>query len=312
MSVGVYEIKKVVRKPLVALRRRRAGEQPPGALAILEPAGYSKGARLIMVMAAIDADHLYRADLDADSVVVDVGAFRGQGASQIHGLYACQVHGFEPNPYAYRALEERFADVDEVHTYSYGLGASDATLDLEVSGQGSSLHGLRDGRAPEQTVEVQIRDIVTVLDELGLDQVDLLKMNIEGAEYDLLDRLLAAGAMPRVRYLLVQFHEWHPGAHRRRRAIRRQLRRTHDLVWDYPWIFELWCDRSQPHPPPPELTPELREAIGAALRAKREEKEAAARSGDAGGSTSPDRRRRAQRKSRLAWSVAAGSGSGAR
>lgn len=280
MSVGVYEIKKVVRKPLVALRRRRAGEQPPGALTILEPAGYSKGARLIMAIAAVDADHLYRADLDADSVVVDIGAFRGQGASQIHGLYRCQIHGFEPNPHAYEAFVERFVDVDEVHPYNYGLGAADATLDLELSGQGSSLHGLRDGQAPEETVPVQIRDIVTVLDELGLDRVDFLKMNIEGAEYDLLDRLLSSGAMGRVRYLLVQFHEWHPGAHRRRRAIRRQLRRTHDLVWDYPWIFELWCDRSQPHPPPPEPTPEMVEALTAALIAKREEREAAARSGN--------------------------------
>jgi hypothetical protein len=39
---------------------------------------------------------------------------------------------------------------------------------------------------------------------------------------------------------MVQFHEFHPKAYRRRRHNRRSLARSHQQVWDYPWIWEYW------------------------------------------------------------------------
>jgi len=46
--------------------------------------------------------------------------------------------------------------------------------------------------------------------------------------------------------VMVQFHEWHPKAYRRRWAIRKVLRRSHREVWCYPWIWELWEWRAAP------------------------------------------------------------------
>jgi FkbM family methyltransferase len=273
MTVGTYEIRRALLKPVVAVRRRRAGDQPDSARFLLELHGYSRAAHDLMAVKAIDPHHLHRADLDGDSVVVDVGAFAGAGAAQIHELYGCRVYAFEPNPTAFEHLAARFAEVPSVTPLMYGLGPSDTTLPLELDGPGSSLHGTVESSG--RTVDVEIRDVVATFAELGLDRVDLIKINIEGAEYDLLDRMIDAGLVPKVRYLLIQFHEWHPSAHRRRRAIRRELAKTHDVVWDFPWLFELWCDRSQPHPPPPEIDDAARDAIRAALieaaRARRSE-----------------------------------------
>jgi hypothetical protein len=89
-------------------------------------------------------------------------------------------------------------------------------------------------------VDVTIVDVAGAFDELGLDRIDLLKLNIEGGEYDVLDRLHETGRLPRIDQILVQFHEWHPHAHRRRRAIRAALRDTHVEEWDYPWVWERW------------------------------------------------------------------------
>ena len=79
-----------------------------------------------------------------------------------------------------------------------------------------------------------------MLDELGIEQIDLMKVNIEGGEYDLIDRLDTAGWLPRIALVSVQFHEWHPHAYRRRRAARRALPRHHVECWNYPWVWELW------------------------------------------------------------------------
>ena len=94
------------------------------------------------------------------------------------------------------------------------------------------------------TTTVAVRDVAAVLAELGIGEIDLMKVNIEGAEFDLLDRLLETDWVPRIRNLSVQFHEWHPDAPRRRRAIRAALSQTHDEVWCYPWVWELWRARA--------------------------------------------------------------------
>ena len=140
---------------------------------------------------------------------------------------------------------------------------------------------------PADTVDVEIRDVARALAELGRDRIDYVKINIEGAEYELLDHLAAAGVLPRVRYLLIQFHEWIDGAYRRRRAIRRKLRRTHYEVWNYKWVYELWCSKDDPHPVPnwtEEELQQIRDEIQAAHREK-QQATAAAQAPDTGTSS---------------------------
>lgn len=267
MASTLYRARRLVRFPVIWLGRRRARDEPEHAKMLLELQGYSRAAREVMAATAIDRDYLHRADLDASSVVVDVGAYRGDGVASFRRLYGCEVWAFEPNPNAFSLLEERFAGQPEVHPVPWALGARDATLDLAFDGPGSSLFG---GTHQDwATQPVTVRAAAPAFAELGIDRIDFMKVNIEGAEFELLDHLIEAGILRTVRYVLVQFHEWHAGAHGGRRRIRRSLAQTHDLVWDHPWIWELWCDRSRPHPPAPEVTPELRAAIQAELAARR-------------------------------------------
>jgi len=56
----------------------------------------------------------------------------------------------------------------------------------------------------EQAVEVQVRTLDSVMSELGHDHIDLLKMDIEGSEYAVVESLLCQNVD--VRQLLVEFH----------------------------------------------------------------------------------------------------------
>ena len=188
---------------------------------------------------------LIDADLGPDSVVVDGGAFVGEWVTKISDRYGSTVHAFEPGSGFFARLEGAIGDRPKVHAHEYGLGATDATARLALDGPGSSIYTDSlpvgaGGRASMGEVEVQIRDVAAAFDELGLVGIDLLKLNIEGAEYDVLDRLDQSGWLPRIDQVLVQFHEWHPHAHRRRRAIRGALARDHVEQWNYPWVWERW------------------------------------------------------------------------
>ncbi|MGI8756743.1 MAG: FkbM family methyltransferase, partial [Acidimicrobiales bacterium] len=235
---GIYEAKRTLRWPLIWYGRRKYADTPPEYRRFLEVFSYRRVAVDATNCSLVDPHHNYRADLDSSSIVVDAGAFRGRVAQTFQDLYGCRIYAYEPNPDFYAELAGSFTDNSAVTTFPYGLGASDAVLPMQVLGLGSTVHAKADGA---QTVDVQIRDVATALEELGHERIDYVKINIEGAEYDLLERLLATGWNRRIRYLLIQFHEWYPNAHVRRWRIRRQLRQTHEQVWNRPWMYELWC-----------------------------------------------------------------------
>lgn len=274
MTSRIYRAKRLAGTPLIWFGRWRNADASDQERARLELNRYRRVARKAMNANAIDPHFYYRAQLDEASIVVDIGAFRGHVAQEFVDLYGCRVHAFEPNPSFFDDLAQRFADVPAVDTHPYGLGDRDATLVMQELGLGSTVYGDDDGSAP--TVEVQIRDVATALDELGLERIDYVKINIEGAEYDLLQRMLETGWVDRSRYLLIQFHEWYDGAHLRRWKLRRALRRTHEQVWNFPWIYELWCAKDRPHP---TFSRHERAIIHALVREQNAER-AAARSAD--------------------------------
>ena len=58
-------------------------------------------------------------------------------------------------------------------------------------------------------IKVPARSIPSIMATLGHDSVDVIKLDIEGAEYEVLDGLLSENIRPR--HLLVEFNHRFPG-----------------------------------------------------------------------------------------------------
>lgn len=56
------------------------------------------------------------------------------------------------------------------------------------------------------TLEIQTVDLPAVLRHAGTNECDILKLDIEGAEYEVLSAMIDSGDLGRVRQLLVEFH----------------------------------------------------------------------------------------------------------
>ena len=109
---------------------------------------------------------------------------------------------------------------------------------MGVGGQGSSVFNA-DG--PRQ--EVGMRDISSFVSENGITRIDLIKINIEGGEYSLLPRMMETGVIEMCEHLQVQFHKGvRPagGPQRARHRLRKRLRISHELSYDYPFVWEGW------------------------------------------------------------------------
>lgn len=181
--------------------------------------------------------------LDSDSLVFDVGGFSGSWCNEIVRRYDCSVHIFEPINRFATGIAERFSENSKVHVHPFGLSKSDETVMMSVSGQGSSAFHRADNME-----SVQMRDICAFTEKLGIDNIDLVKINIEGGEYDLLPRMIECGLVERCQHLQIQFHEWTRlpdgrSARRERRRLRKQIGKTHTISFDYPFVWEGWTRR---------------------------------------------------------------------
>ncbi len=183
---------------------------------------------------------LHEVDIDSNSIVLDAGAFTGEWAQEIMDRYNPTIHAFEPDPRNYKQLEKRTQVNSRLIPYKFGLGDKNETVRMTLEHLGSSMFSDTTGKKGVPWAEVEIRDIADTWQALALDRVQFMKINIEGAEFPLLERMIATNLLAKVDCFMIQFHEWHPGAYHRRRKIRKALSKSHTLVWDYHFIWEKW------------------------------------------------------------------------
>ena len=176
--------------------------------------------------------------LDEHAVVLDAGGYAGDWAAAIFARYLCTVHICEPVPQYAAAIRQRFARNPRLIVHAVGLAGADGEASLAIRGPGSSVYR---GGARQRVV---LRGITRFLAEEGLARLDLVKLNIEGGEYEVLEELLATRAIETIRDLQVQFHDVVPDAARRMRRIQELLARTHTLTYQFPFVWENWRRRS--------------------------------------------------------------------
>jgi len=157
-----------------------------------------------MRLASVRGHHIWPAPLTKDSVVVDAGAHRGEFSAEIIRRFGCQCHLVEANP---RLVETLIVARAESITTA-ALGARDGRGMLHVS-ENPEATGLFDAGSSTTSVEVETISLATLMQRLGITEIDILKLDIEGAEFDLIastpDQILQ-----RINQITVEFHDFKP------------------------------------------------------------------------------------------------------
>jgi len=173
--------------------------------------------------------------LNENSVVFDVGGYRGIWAEKIINLYNPHIYIFEPVPEYYSEIVKQLGINPRVFLYNFGLSDKDMNTKIALLSNASSVY-----KKSKQYINIKLRDINKFLAETKIKKIDLIKINIEGGEYPLLNRLISSRTIEICQNIQVQFHNFIPQAKSRRNKIREHLKRTHYLTYDYPFIWENW------------------------------------------------------------------------
>ena len=146
--------------------------------------------------------------LSAESVVYSFGVGRDLSFDlSLVRRFGCSVHCFDPTPTSAQWVKAQTLPPHIVF-HELGLAHCDGVLAFHPPRKRTSAHftpvkRYRDD-AEAGTVQAPVQRLATILRSLGHDRLDLLKVDIEGGEYEALRDMLASGVP--VRQLLVEFH----------------------------------------------------------------------------------------------------------
>ena len=175
-----------------------------------------------------------------DSIVFDVGGYKGDFTNLIYEKYKCKVFVFEPVKEFYEIIKNRFLNNENIETFNFGISNITSDEKIFLSNDSSSIFCSKSSGKNEI---IKLVDIIEFINQENINKVDLIKINIEGAEYDLMEHLLINDKINIFNNLLIQFHRIIPNADYRREKIRENLKRTHELTCDFDFVFENWLKK---------------------------------------------------------------------
>jgi FkbM family methyltransferase len=122
--------------------------------------------------------------------------------------FGVHVHAFDPTPRSLAWVKAQTFP-PEFHFHPIGIADFDGTARFvmrHADPTWNSYNLSQDTNGAHEVVEAPVKRLSTIMRELGHDHVDLLKLDIEGAEYGVLTDLLQGAVRPP--QLLVEFHYW--------------------------------------------------------------------------------------------------------
>lgn len=152
--------------------------------------------------------------LDTHSIIYSFGI--GDDVSfdlALMGTLGATIHAFDPTPRSLAWLETQ--DLPQTFVaHGYGLADFDGeAVFFPPKNPAHMSHTIVPGGALDR-IALPVKRLKSIMAELGHDHVDLLKMDIEGAEYGVIRDMEASGVLPA--QVLVEFH------HRRQGCTPRQ------------------------------------------------------------------------------------------
>jgi FkbM family methyltransferase len=199
---------------------RRAGRAKAGLVELRVPglpapialrAGTSDAATFVQIF--------LRGDLGfplahAPSVIVDGGANIGLSALYLHRRFpTARIVAVEFERSNFDLLARNVAAYPQIEPVLAGLWPSDGWVAVadEMAAKWATMPRADDGASPRS---VRAVSLTTLMAERALDRIDLLKLDLEGSEYELFDRL--PPWLDAVGTLAIELHErLRPGASRR-------------------------------------------------------------------------------------------------
>lgn len=146
--------------------------------------------------------------LEPDSTVVEIGGHIGIFAILAAKMVPLgRVHTFEPNPDNFNLLSANLAinRIANVSARQEAVSDREGSITLYIDPANTGGHSIHRTRNTGDGIVVRTTTLQDVVDQNGLRRIDFLKMDCEGAEYEIL-RTLPMDILASIRQIAMECH----------------------------------------------------------------------------------------------------------
>lgn len=165
----------------------------------------------------LDEKFIAELEIEPGEIAIDCGASIGDVTEELVKKGA-EVCCFEANPVTFEFLSKRFGSNPSVQCFQKAVsdraGKARFYLHEDFDGSdeklrtanGSSLLEFKGNVRKDQPIEVETIDLCAFIESLDRE-IGLLKIDIEGAEIEVINRLIDTGLYKKARVILAETHE---------------------------------------------------------------------------------------------------------
>jgi FkbM family methyltransferase len=190
-----------------------------------------------------DYTHNINYELNENSVVIDLGGYRGLWVDEIlkkNNPIIPNIVLVEPVSEYYNHLVTKYKNYEKIKVMNVGVSTDkdEVTKTLYISNDGSSTNF---NVISNSAIQIKTLPIDKILLDNNINQVDLIQINIEGDEYGLMEYMIESNVVDKFKNIQIQFHLGITNERERRDIIQKNLiSKGFKNKFDYPFVWESW------------------------------------------------------------------------
>jgi FkbM family methyltransferase len=145
----------------------------------------------ILLKSKFKSEYFFPKDLDP-KVIFDIGGNIGITSILLAKIFPdSQIYTFEPIPDNFKVLQKNTNQYNNIQAFNFGLGSKNGKFEVYLSNDSENYGGVSfypdpNGNKEESSLSCYIKNIDDIINELGINHIDIIKIDTEGAEYDIL------------------------------------------------------------------------------------------------------------------------------
>ena len=140
-------------------------------------------------------------------VIIDCGSNIGVSVLFFKNLFPdAKIIAFEANPYAFKMLDKNVNanNLKNVESHNIALYDKETELSFFIGDEGPLLGSVREDRGGKIHLKIQAQKLSYYLD--NLETVDLIKMDVEGAEVNIINDLIETATINKAKEYIIEYH----------------------------------------------------------------------------------------------------------
>ncbi len=164
--------------------------------------------------------HCYTKIISSNSIIVDLGAHFAQFSHEISSYFNCRCYAVEALPSLYTEIVE----TPLVKKFNYAISNTNAGIEFCVTENPESNHIVKyNTDVSQDIISVEGVTLESFINQQKIKSIDLLKVDIEGAEIDLFESLTDE-IISNIKQITIEFHDFQFDIRNEVEAIKERLK----------------------------------------------------------------------------------------